>query len=169
MEYARGNKWKLLPKIAVLGAILLALFLAGYYTGYLRENCGQDKACFDEKAKECRPAEVTLVKNNNAYLYRIGNSLGKHCDLHITLLRVEAGAAPEFRTLLEGKKMVCKIPKEQLAATNMDEIDSFMQYCHGELKEGLYELIIRRFYENVVGQLSTILQEAEKTLKKKNI
>ncbi|MEK6903544.1 MAG: hypothetical protein AABW64_02775 [Nanoarchaeota archaeon] len=168
MEYTRASKWKLLPKIAVLGGILLALFLAGYYTGYLREDCEQDKVCFDENAKECRPAELTLVKNNNVYSYWIGNSLGKTCEVHIKLLRVEAGAAPEFRALLEGKEMTCKIPKENLAATNVDEMERLMGYCHGELKEGLYELIIQRLYEGVVGQLSGILREAEKTLKKEN-
>jgi hypothetical protein len=161
MEYARASKWKLLPKIAALGGILLALFLAGYYTGYLREDCEQDKVCFDEKAKACQPAELTLVKNNNVYLYWVGNSLGKACEIHIQLLQVEAGASPEFRQTVEGKEMVCKVPKEQLAVRNIDDIENFMQYCHGELKEGLYELIILRMQENIIEQLSDLVKKAK--------
>ena len=165
MEYAKGNKWKLIPKIAVLGGILLALFVAGYYSGYLREDCEQDKKCFDEKLKECKSVQVVSVKNNNAYLYWVGNSLGNTCEVNIKLLRVEAGAAPEFRQLLEGKEMECKIPKKELSSIQIDELDNLMQYCHGELKEGLYELIIQRMYELVVSQLGDIIIEAEKVLK----
>ena len=165
MEYAKGNRWKLVPKIAVLGGILLALFVAGYYSGYLREDCEQDKACFDEKLKDCSSVQVVTVKNNNAYLYWVGNSLGNTCEVNIKLLRVEAGAAPEFRELLEGKEMSCKIPKEKLSTIKIDEFDNLMQYCHGELKEGLYELIIQRMYELVVSQLGDIITEAEKVLR----
>lgn len=164
MEYSK-DKWRLVPKIALLGGILLALFVAGYYSGYLREDCEQDKKCFDDKLKECKPAQVTIVRNNNAYLYWIGNSLGNNCVINIKLLRVEAGSPPEFKRLLEGKSMKCKIPKKELANLKIEEFDNLMQYCHGELKEGLYELIIERMYSLVVSQLGDIIQEAEKVLK----
>ena len=166
MEYSRREQQlKLIPKIAVLGGILLALFIAGYYTGYLREDCEQDKACFDAKLSECRPAQVTTIKNNNAYQYWVGNSLGNLCEVNIKLLKVEAGAAPEFKELLEGKEMKCKIPKEELESIKIEEFDNLLQYCHGELKEGLYELIIQRMYELVVSQLGDIIAEAQKVLR----
>ena len=165
MEYAKEKRWKFIPRIAVLGGILLVLFIAGYYTGYLRTDCEQDKACFDEKLQDCRPAQVTLVKNNNAYVYAVGNSLFDTCEVNIELIRVEAGAPPEFKQLLEGKSMSCNIPKEELARISIDQFDNLLQYCHGHLKEGLYELIIQRMQNLVVGQLGGIIDEAERVLK----
>lgn len=163
MEYTL-KRWTFLAKVAVVGGILLALFVAGYYTGYFRKDCGQDKNCFQEYVKNCKPAQVAVIRNNNAYLYAVGNQLGKTCEVNIKALRVDAGAPQEFKNL-EGKEMSCNIPKEQLAATNIDNFDNLLAYCHGPLKEGLYEVIIQRMYTLVVSQMGDIVKEAQKVLK----
>ena len=61
--------------------------------------------------------------------------------------------------------MSCKIPKKELAATNFDNFDNLLSYCHGPLKEGLYEVIIQRMYSLVVSQLGDIVKEAQKVLR----
>ena len=163
MEFT-PQKWTFLAKVAVIGGILLALFVAGYYTGYFRKDCGQDKECFQKYVAKCKPAQVAVLRNNNAYLYWIGNQLGKTCELKVKALRIDAGAPQEFKSL-EGKEMSCKIPKGELAATNLDNFDNLLGYCHGPLKEGLYEVIIQRMYTLVVSQLGDIVKEAQKVLK----
>ncbi len=163
MEYT-PQKWSFLTKVAIVGGILLALFVAGYYTGYFRKDCEQDKQCFQEYVQECKPAQVAVIRNNNAYLYWVGNKLGKTCEINIKSLRVDAGAPPEFKHL-EGKEMSCKVPKEELVTTNFDNFDNLLQYCHGPLKEGLYEIIIQRMYALVVSQLGDIVKEAKTVLK----
>ena len=163
MEYT-PEKWSFLAKVAVVGGILIALFVAGYYTGYFRKDCGEDKSCFQEEVKDCKPAQVAVIRNNNAYLYRVGNQLGESCEVRIKALRVDAGAPPEFKSL-EGEEMSCKIPKTELATTNLDNFDNLLGYCHGPLKEGLYEIIIQRMYALVVSQLGDIVKEAQKVLK----
>ena len=163
MEYT-PEKWSFLAKVAVVGGILIALFVAGYYTGYFRKDCGEDKNCFQEYVQKCKPAQVAVIRNNNAYLYWVGNQLGKSCEVNIKALRVDAGAPPEFKSL-EGKEMSCKIPKTELATTNLDNFDNLLGYCHGALKEGLYEIIIQRMYSLVVSQLGDIVKEAQKVLK----
>lgn len=163
MEYT-PQQLSFLAKVAVVGGILVVLFVAGYYTGYFRKDCGQEKSCFQEKVKDCKPAQVAVIRNNNAYLYWVGWQLGKTCEVNIKAVRIDAGAPPEFKAL-EGKEMSCSIPKEQLASTNFDNFDNLLSYCHGPLKEGLYEVIIQRMYALVVSQLGDIIKEAQKVLK----
>ena len=160
MEFT-PQKWTFLAKVAVIGGILLALFVAGYYTGYFRKDCGQDKQCFQEYVTKCKPAQVAVLRNNNAYLYWIGNQLGKTCELKVKALRIDAGAPQEFKSL-EGKEMSCKIPKNEI--NTVDKIPNLLDYCAGPLKEATYSLIIKRMYSLVLKQLTPIKEELERTI-----
>jgi len=146
-------------RLAVVGGVFLALFIIGYYGGFLRDNCRDDVACFNARAQECKPTDVAQVSDNNVYTYSVRGSLGV-CRIHVILERAEAGAPAEFRTL-EGQKMVCKIPHSELEGFSLDTFDRYMSYCHGLLKEGLYELILRRVYSNLVGQMGSILSQVD--------
>ena len=163
MEFT-PKRMSFLAKVAIVGGILIALFVAGYYSGYFRKDCSQDQSCFQKAVEKCKPAQATVVRNNNVYLYWVGWQLGKTCEIKIQALRIDAGAPPEFKNL-EGKKMSCKIPKTELEKTNIDNFDNLLAYCHGPLKEGLYEVIIQRMYSLVVSQLGDIVKEALKVLK----
>jgi hypothetical protein len=163
MKYSR-KRLTLLGRLAVVGGVFFFLFVVGYYTGYLREHCESDVGCFEERARECRPTDVVVVQDNNVYEYRVGNSI-TDCTLHVILRKVEAGAPPELHTL-EGKRMTCSVEKERLVDFTLDGFDQYMGDCHGLLKEGLYELILTRVYSNLVGQMGSVIREAEKVLKK---
>ena len=156
---------ELLGRLALVGAVFFVLFISGYYTGFLRENCKSDVSCFDQRARECRPSDLVYTQENNVYVYSVGSSVWD-CTLHVTFKRAEEGAPPEFKQL-EGKKMTCAIPKKELIDFSMANFDSYMTYCHGLLKEGLYEIILQRVYTNLVGQMSGIVQQAEQVLKNK--
>jgi len=164
MEYSE-RKFSLMLRIGVVGVVLVLLFLIGYYGGIFRYDCGQDKQCFDEKMRKCSPAEVLSVRNNNVYSYEIGKSLWGECQMKIKMERAEPGASPEIRRLLEGREMDCRIPKETIAGMGVDDFEDVIEYCHGPLKEGLYELIIQRMYALVVSQLSDIADEAQRVLR----
>ena len=153
------RKLKFMQKLALIGAALLILFILGYYTGYLRENCGRDATCFAENVEKCGASSFIDVKNNNIYQYVIWPGFLDQCHVRVTLERVSVGAPPEYLEL-EGKEMMCTISKDDLEATSLDNFDNFMDYCTGPLKEELYELIIKRMYENVVSQLGPILISA---------
>ncbi len=152
-------------RLAVVGGIFLALFVVGYYTGYLRENCGQDVSCFEERARVCRPSDLVVLRQNTVYLYSVGSSMGD-CHLSVTLKRVEAGAPVEFQQL-EGEKMTCSIPKRELDGLTVEGFDQYLSYCHGLLKEGLYEIILTRVYSHLVGQMDDVLRAAETALAEK--
>jgi len=159
------KRLELIEKIAIVGGVFLALFVIGYYTGYIKSNCGTNKVCFDEALKKCKSSEVLFVRDNNVYRYEAWPGVGEGCFIKITLERVEAGASQEFKDL-EGKHMKCKLSKAQLETTSLEQFDNLIKYCHGELKEDVYEIIIQRIYTNIVSNLGDVIQEAQKVLGK---
>ena len=156
------NKKRLefIEKVAIVGAIFLFLFIISYYTGFLRENCGQDKSCFNQKLLRCKSAELLTVKDNNIYTYRSYPAAGSDCKMVIRLDRVAVGADPDLKKL-EGLNIKCKIPRENLQ-NGIDDVPSMMSYCSGKLKEELYGLLLKRMNENIVSQLSSALAEIKK-------
>ncbi len=160
MEYP-STKRGLFTKLAWLGGFFLVIFLAGYYFGYVGESCGQDGACFNTKLAACKPSSFLNIKNNNVYSYKIANMFGKSCILTITLERTAVGTEPEIVSLLEGKSMRCHVPKKELQQVQVDKVNSILQYCHGELKEGLYALIINRMYTYLIAQLGPIQEQID--------
>ncbi len=157
------RKLELIEKVAVLGGVFLVVFVIGYYTGYFRTNCGQDKACFNEHLTKCRAAEFLSVRHNSVYSYNNYPGVSGGCNLKITLKRVVVGAPTEFKEL-EGKSMLCRIPKNELSSVDFDKMTDLIKLCSGELKEGLYEIIIQRMYSLVISQMGDIVKEAEKVL-----
>ncbi len=160
MEYLK-RRWSFLEKIAVAGLIFIVMFVIGYYTGFLRENCKDNAECFNSRISKCRASEVLFAKNNNLYRYEIRSSVFGYCEMKVTLERVEAGAGQEFKDL-QGKSMKCEIPKKLLNEVSLEKFDDMMKYCHGRLKEGIYEIIINRMYSFLVGQLGDVVKEIKK-------
>ena len=164
MEYAE-RRYSILLRVAVIGGVLLFIFLVGYYGGVFRYDCAEDKGCFNERLKRCSPAMLVSVENNNVYSYEVGKSIGGKCEITIGLERVEVGASPQVKRLLEGREMECSVPKDLLDTADVENFEAIFDYCHGLLKEGLYELIIQRMYSKVVSELSDVAEEAKRVLK----
>ena len=61
--------------------------------------------------------------------------------------------------------MKCIIPKDELRKLNLLETDKVINYCTGPLKEGLYQLMVKRMYELVITNLGEIAEEANNILK----
>ena len=61
--------------------------------------------------------------------------------------------------------MKCDIPRKVLKEKDLLKMDEIMPYCSGELKEALYELIVKRMYELIILNLGEIAEEAENIMK----
>ncbi len=151
---------KILVPILILVIIILILF----YLGIFKKSCFDD-SCFQKALSECSPTQFINQKNNNLYLYTIEPSVNSHCNINIKLERVAPGSDPDLVRLLDGKSMKCQIPKNILHKTELDELDNILQYCHGELKEGILELIIKKMYTLIIGNLDEIVAESKAFLK----
>jgi len=166
VEYSKDyKKIKNLPRIAILLLIIFGLFLSAYYLGFTRTYCGKDQACFLVHSSNCSPAEVYVSRSNNVYHYLVYPTLQNKCKIKIIFERAQEGTLPEHVAFLEGKSMTCFIPKDNLRNLNPLEMDHVIDYCSGDLKEGLYELIIKRMYEFIVVNIGDIAEEAQQVMK----
>jgi len=165
VEYSGVRRIKNLPRFLILIIIIVGLFLAAYYLGFTREFCGKDQNCFSQKAASCSPAEVFVSRNNNIFYYQINPTIRNQCKLIVKFERAQEGTLQEHTELLEGKSMKCYIPKSEMRRINVIEMENIIGYCSGELKEGLYELIIKRMYELIITNLGSITEEAQKAMK----
>lgn len=147
--------------IQILLVIIIILIL--FYLGIFKKPCLSDE-CFEKSLNDCKASQFVKQKNNNLYTYTISRSFTQECSINIKLEKVAPGSDPDIVRLLEGKSMQCKIPKEILTTKNLDNLDNILQYCHGELKEGILELIIKRMYTLVIGNLDDIVEESKKFL-----
>jgi len=139
------------------------LFLI-YFFGIIKPKCTTD-SCFNENLKSCTPCYYIRVQNNNIYKYTISRSFGNNCKLTIRNIRVAVGTDLDTKTLIEGKSMKCKVPKTKLKEIELDNMKDLLNYCTGPLKEGIYELLLKKIYSLIVAQMSDIVKEAEKVLK----
>lgn len=149
--------------LMIIGLLFVAALII-YSSGVIKKDCGRDKVCFREHLVECKTAKLITIKNDNVYSYTIGSSFGSGCDMYVRMERIALGADPQFERLLEGKEMVCSMPRQQIPEIDVDNFNTFIDYCRGELKEGLYELIIQRMYTLVVKELGSIVEEARRAV-----
>ena len=149
-----------MKKGLIVFIIILFVIFLGWFFVY-KKTCDSDE-CFNDALAECKPTKFYGYRNNNLYLYKISRSLDK-CRLYIKVERMAIGTEPDLIRLLEGNSMKCKIPKG--VEITLDEMENLLDYCHGTLKEGLYQIMLERLYALVVSDMSGIIKEAEKVMK----
>ncbi len=157
MAKKRFNK-DTLRKISIEFFLFIIILLVLFFFGVFKKTCFDDN-CFGEAVSECKPVEFVKQKNNNLYVYSIGRSFGNECKVNIKLSRVALGSDPDVKELLEGKEMKCKIPKILLKNGDIDHVNNLLQYCSGELKDGILELLIKRMYSRIIGNLDEITEK----------
>lgn len=160
MKFSRKGL-EIIEKIALLGFIFLGVFIAGYYTGYFREYCGQDRACFDANLQKCKASEFVYAKENTIYTYIMYPSVKNRCVFKIRLERVAEGTSPELRRL-EGEEMKCVLQREGAAKVDLDADPQFLQSCHGSLKEGMYEVLLQRMSGVFLNNLRSVSEGMKK-------
>ena len=148
------DKRSLIIIVAIILIILGALFI-------YKKGC-DDEECFNEALAKCSPAKLYSYRNNNLYLYKISRSLGD-CKLYIKVEKMAIGSEPSLVRLLEGNSMKCRIPDD--VTITLDEMENLLDYCHGSLKEGLYQIMLERLYALVVRDMSGIIDKAQEILK----
>lgn len=145
----------------IAGIIIILIVLLGIYFFY-KKSCKDDE-CFNEALYKCKPAKYFGYRNNNLYFYKISRSFFSKCKLHVEVERMAIGSERDLIELLEGKSMKCKIPKT--VVVSLDEMENLLDYCHGELKEGLLQLMVERLYGLVVRDISGVVKKAEEIIK----
>ncbi len=138
--------------------IIVALVYGLFHYGFIKKNCEQDQECFYKAAKECKPAKLVLIKNGHYYDYAIKGERGDNCLVYVKLKKMAIGSPVDQINLFEGKDMSCKIPLTELEKTSFAELKGFVNYCHGSLKEAIYEQIITKMYGLIIQNMEEIIK-----------
>ena len=151
---AKKSYWYM--KILVL--VVIAVMIYGlFHYGFIKKNCKQDQECFYAAARECKPAKMINVQNGNYYDYAIKGKRGSNCLVYIKLKRMAPGSPLDLKALFEGKDMACRIPLSELEQTSFAELTGFIGYCHGSLKEAIYEQVITKMYGLIIKNMEDII------------
>lgn len=127
--------------------LLIAIVWFGWSVFFNYENC-KDNACFDSNLKDCSKARF-IGGDDMIFEYVIKGERGGECEVVVTLLQGELNNAESVR--LENKAMTCFLPLGVVVAPESD-----ISVCHGALKEGLQELIIKKLHTYLVKNLGRL-------------
>jgi len=152
VKESKFSKQQFIPIIFLI-ILVLIIILPNY-----EKNCGDNQECFNEAAQKCAKAKVYIEEENTLFEYRIKERKENNCYVTITVITVDPEAKQETIDLFEGKSMDCYIPFEITEMTNTNDIIS---YCSGDLKEAIYELIIKKMYGVIAQNLGSIISEVK--------
>lgn len=148
--------WQGLFVIFILGMLIFIFFIN------IDRNCKNDQTCFLEATKRCRAATVEVEENGNIFTYSIIGKGKDSCIISVDATDINGN----FNTveLFSGKQMICDVPKTVLQESLIGDVPGLIDYCNGELKEAMYELIISKIYGSIAQNLGEIILEIKKEI-----
>jgi hypothetical protein len=142
-------------KVVLLVFLLICLSILFFISR--PKNCGEDITCFDNSAGRCSKAKVaTVYSDMHNYEYEILGKKDENCIIQATLLKASPDISVELRKVLEGKSMLCAIPKEMLKEKSITKVEHIIDYCNGLLKETFLQITIDEMYNLIVKNLGII-------------
>ena len=137
------KSWKWVLAIAVVFVLIyLAWSLFFSYT-----NCNS-WVCFNSRLETCEKTEF-IGGGEMIFEYIISGKKGDFCEISVELLQGDLNNQDSIK--LEGHLMDCEIPYGAVMTPESD-----LRLCHGLLKEGLQDLIIRDLHTYLVQNLGRI-------------
>lgn len=140
---ASGFGWRKL----ITGIILIGFLWSIWFMFFSYEKC-TDKICFESNLKACDKARF-VSGDDMIFEYAIKGSKGEECKVEVQLLQGELNNADSGK--LEGQSMTCMLPLGAVVAPESD-----IGVCHGLLKEGLQDLVIRKLHTYLVQNLGRL-------------
>jgi len=138
-----GFGWNKLFALLVLVGFLWSI----WFLFFSYDRCTND-VCFERNLKGCYGA--TFISGDDMiFEYEIKGKTKGECEVEVTLLQGELNNADSKK--LEGQSMTCLLPLGAVVAPESD-----IGVCHGLLKEGLQDLVIRKLHTYLVQNLGKL-------------
>jgi len=165
MKKRKKNKSKEKSVLGILTLVLLVVLLLGeayfilsfYNIDILKvitvKKC-EDLDCFEAALKNCKKVEFRYA-GENIWKYEIKGKQGNNCLVSAKLLQLKQG--PFNAEKLEGKSMICEIPKGSVDLPGED-----LSVCSGELKEEIQDVLIERLHSYIAENLGKISEDIKK-------
>ena len=146
--------WKIL--LAVL--ILIVLAAAIYFTIFFYYRCdNNDMACFKEHQRKCVKTKFINDKEDATWAFRILGKESGNCEIEVSVLSIKEGTLEKEK--LVGNSMICLI---QLGLETPPESD--LSNCHGILKEGIQEIMIKNAHAYIITNIGKVSEELNKVI-----
>jgi hypothetical protein len=144
--------------------IAILLILSPVYFLFRPEKC-ETAGCFEQAAADCSKAKILVDERGQSISeYFIKGQKDDNCLLQIEVQDVSADFSDTTQKLFEGKSMLCKIPANEFSRMPFEEMGGNLDYCNGPLKEAMYDAVVKKLYNLVVKDMSTVLDEIERKL-----
>ena len=147
-----------MKKIFTIAVLLIAVAVLSGCVAPVEEpvvvlkDCGSDQSCFEAAAETCEPAKITVLEEDESSSMGMYSEIrgleGDNCVLYLRVTQFEMNLPaiplePSEQELfdqlqqgfkeLEGKEMICKIPKEIIAGSDMLSMANPEELCTGSL------------------------------------
>ena len=142
-EVKKRISWKW---FVILIVIAVVIYIGWFFFFSAKECTSWD--CFNNRLEECSRTNF-IGGTKMIFEYNILKKSGDSCKIDVELLQGELNNQESIK--LEGQKMTCTLP---LGVRMIPESD--ISNCHGLLKEGLQDIIIKRLYNNLVENIGQI-------------
>ncbi len=128
--------------------VVLIGFIWSIWFVFFSYNKCTSRTCFEDNLRGCDKAEF-ISGDDMIFDYVIQGKSNGYCEVDVELLQGELNNADSIS--LEGQSMTCMLP----IGVIMDP-ESDIGICHGLLKEGLQDLVIRKLHTYLVQNLGRL-------------
>ncbi|MBI2105646.1 hypothetical protein HYT56_02295 [Candidatus Woesearchaeota archaeon] len=144
-----------------IGVLIL---LSPLYLVFKPKAC-DTAGCFEQAAAECKKAKILADDAGKTISeYTIKGKDDEDCILKVEVKEVSSDFSATTRRQFEGKFMLCKIPRNEFSRMKFEAMGGNLDYCSGPLKEAMYDIVVKKLYNLVVKDMSTVLDEIERKL-----
>jgi len=137
----------------VIFAVIIIIFL---FLNFRTKNCSNID-CFNSAMEKCKRASFINELEDASWLYTINGKKGDLCRINVKLLQVKEGTT-EIKAI-ENLDMDCSLVLGFVGTPNSD-----LTKCHGELREGLQDLMIKKMHAYILANVGKIGEELNKVV-----
>jgi hypothetical protein len=141
-----GSGWKIFKWVLIIGIVGVGVYFGWGWLFAYQECVSWD--CFNARLGTCSKTEF-IGGEKMIFEYVIKGKSGEECEVDVTLLQGDLNNQDSLK--LEGQDMACMLPYGAVMIPGSD-----IENCHGLLKEGLQDLIIRDLHTYIVQNLGRI-------------
>jgi hypothetical protein len=128
--------------------IILVLVVWGIWLFIFSYGECRSWECFNSKLENCDRVRF-IGGSNMIFEYTVHGVSGGKCRVEVELLQGELNNQDSIK--LQGQKMICNLPRRVVMIP-----ESNLGFCHGMLKEGMQDLVIKKLYTYIVQNLGRI-------------
>jgi len=145
----------MIKRVLIIGFVLIILGLITFNYFYYAK-CSNEE-CFTNSLIKCKKTYYLNEQENLIMNYKILGKNSDKCNVEVKILKIKLGNVDLIN--LENKGMICNLPLGLLTTpeTNIND-------CHGELKEEMQNIIIKRMHTEIIENLGNINESLTKIL-----